>query len=118
MTVEKFEPTEDILNITPSAADHFKLQLKKKNKSAIRVSLRESGCTGYKYVVEEIDVPTADDIPMMLSNSVQVFIDPNYVPSLQGTTIDYVKQGLNHQLVLRNPNVADACGCGESFNFN
>lgn len=115
MSVETFSAGQAI-TITPAAADHFARELEKKAAKAVRISLKESGCTGFKYMLDEVDQGEQDDIVIALANGVSVYVDPKHLVALNGTVVDYVQQGLNKNLVLNNPNVKDMCGCGESFN--
>jgi len=117
MSVETFE-ISDIITVTPAAAEHFASQLDKSGKSAIRISLKQSGCTGYKYVIDEVAEPVDGDLKIELANQVSVYLESSSVGALRGTQVDYTREGLNRNLVLNNPNVTDACGCGESFNFS
>ncbi len=116
MSVETFSHQQAI-NVTDSAARHFEKTLAKTGKAAIRLSLKESGCTGYKYVIDEVDAAEENDLKIDLDNGVKVFVAPENLKALQGTVVDYVQQGLNFNLIMNNPNVADSCGCGESFSF-
>lgn len=116
MSVETFSH-EDAITVTASAAKHFQKQLLKSGQAAIRISLKESGCTGFKYVIDEVEAGEADDLHISLPNGVPVYIAPENMSALQGTIVDFQQQGLNYNLVLNNPNVADSCGCGESFSF-
>jgi len=116
MTVETFSH-QDALTVTDEAAKHFQQQLEKSGHAAIRISLKESGCTGYKYVIDEVDDKEEADLHIGLNNGVAVYVAPANMAALQGTVVDYQQQGLNFNLVLNNPNVKDACGCGESFSF-
>ena len=116
MNVETFSAS-NIVTVTQAAAEHFASQVKKKNAKAIRLGLKEAGCTGYKYLIEEIDSPQSSDIAVTLENDLLMYIDADHVAEFQGIVIDYKKQGLNWTLELNNPNVKDACGCGESVNF-
>ncbi len=121
MTVQSFQPDPDkdneSIQVTPAAAEHFQRQIEKVGKSAIRLSLKESGCTGFKYVLEEVNAPGPDDVIKRLPNGVTLYIDSHSVSPLRGLEIDFQQQGLNRSLVMNNPNVKDACGCGESFSF-
>ena len=116
MTVQSYSH-QDAISVTSAAAGHFSQQLKKSGQQAIRISLKESGCTGYKYVIDEVEGSHEGDLSIELENGVTVFVDPQNLAALQGTVVDYQQQGLNFNLVLNNPNVKDACGCGESFSF-
>ncbi len=114
MTVQSFT-VSDVLTVTDPAAEHFAKVLAKSGKQAIRVTLKEAGCTGFKYVMDEVDTAVEGDIKKPLFNNVLVYIDSEHVGALQGTVIDFTTQGVNKNLVINNPNVKDACGCGESF---
>lgn len=114
MSVGSFSAS-DVISVTDAAAAHFARVLQKSGKKAIRVTLKEAGCTGFKYVLDEVDSPEAGDIKKPLVSGVDMYIDSAHVGALQGVSIDYVTQGVNQNLQINNPNVKDACGCGESF---
>ncbi len=82
--------------------------------SYFHVSVRPSGCTGFAYQVQLIESPNHDDI-RFVSQDVEFYVALNAMPMLDGTEIDYVRQGLNSSFVYHNPNVKNMCGCGESF---
>lgn len=117
MTVQSFSAS-DVITVTDSAAAHFARILAKSGKSAIRVTLKEAGCTGFKYVIDEVDSGEDSDVKKPLANGVNFWIDSTHIKALQGIQIDYVTQGVNKNLVINNPNVKDACGCGESFSVD
>ncbi|MFT7560641.1 MAG: iron-sulfur cluster assembly accessory protein [Flavobacteriales bacterium] len=118
MTVETFNIEQNFsLKVSASAAEHFLGRLEKTHKAMIRVSMKESGCTGFRYIIEEVDTVESSDMCQVLDNGVKMAIDPKYLGELQGTEIDFRKEGLNRNLVLENPNVKNACGCGESIGF-
>ncbi|MDO3385130.1 iron-sulfur cluster assembly accessory protein [Gilvimarinus sp. SDUM040013] len=120
MSVESFDPADtSLLEVTNDAAEHFKQQLAQdaKGANAVRLSVKESGCTGYMYVLDLVSEPSTTDKTMALGNGVTLLIDPASIPVVRGTCIDFVSQGLNRQLEFRNPNAQDYCGCGESFNI-
>lgn len=108
----------DTITISESAAEHFRQQLARTGAHGIRLSLKESGCSGYMYTLDEVEAAGEGDITMNLDNGVMVCFDPAHAVALRGTEIDYTKEGLNHRLKIENPNAVDACGCGESFNFD
>ncbi len=114
MSVESFS-VENAISVTPAAAEHFARTLEKNEAKALRISLKESGCTGFKYVIDEVQGPEEGDQAINLDNGIVIYLDPKHVAALNGMVIDYVKEGLNKNLVLNNPNVKDICGCGESF---
>jgi len=118
MTVQTFDATNySPLRVTPDAAAHFRQQLEKNHASAIRLSMKQSGCTGYKYIIEEVQSGENTDVDIVLENGVKILVDAKYLDALRGTVIDLRKQGVNLNLIMENPNVKDACGCGESVNF-
>jgi iron-sulfur cluster assembly protein len=80
----------------------------------MRFGVRRTGCSGWGYLVEMADAIVADDSVFDL-DGVRVLVDATSLPLVQGTKIDFVRQGLNAQFAFDNPNAADACGCGESF---
>ena len=103
--------------LTRSAADHIRAALEKRGTGiGIRFSIRKSGCSGFAYHVEYADDSRAGDVRYD-SEGVAVLVDPESVAALDGTTIDYRREGLNAAFKFDNPNVADACGCGESVSF-
>lgn len=105
----------DVLTVTDAAAEHFSRVLAKSGKKAIRVTLKEAGCTGFKYVIDEVDEDEPGDIQKSLFNGIALYIDAKHIGALQGTVINFTTEGVNKNLVINNPNVKDACGCGESF---
>ena len=117
MTVESFELNQ-IVTVTDSAAEHFFDQVNRKGARGIRLGLKEAGCTGFKYVIEETDTPENDDVKVDLENGVSIYVDSGHILAFQGLVIDYKVEGLNKSLVLNNPNVKAACGCGESVSFD
>ena len=117
MSVETFTPKQ-ALTVTEAAQEHFRKQLAEEANKAIRLSVKESGCTGYKYVIDIVEQKEGDDIALTLENGVTLFVAPDAMGMMRGTQIDYTREGLNRTLKFINPNVADECGCGESFSVN
>lgn len=115
MTVETYDTSADLITVTEAAAEHFRQALAGTDKTAVRISVTESGCTGFKYVLEEVDEPAETDVVLGLSNGVRIFLDSEAVAFLRGTQVDYTREGLNRTLQFNNPNVTAECGCGESF---
>jgi iron-sulfur cluster assembly accessory protein len=115
MTVGTFNPASAI-TVTEAASEHFRQQLGSSG-GAIRLSIKESGCTGYMYVIDKVDGPEAEDIDVALDNGVHVYVEREALPVVQGTEIDLAQEGVNKTLAFNNPNVADQCGCGESFSI-
>ena len=115
MSVETFDVSTDVLSVTPEAAQHLKIQVEAKGKTAVRISVKESGCTGYMYVMDEVAQGEASDVTVALDNGINVYVAADSLGVLRGTQLDYVKEGINRTLKFLNPNVTAACGCGESF---
>ncbi|MDG2273389.1 MAG: iron-sulfur cluster assembly protein IscA [Halioglobus sp.] len=103
------------VSITESAAKHVAGQLASRgNGLGIRLGVRTSGCSGMAYVLEFVDEVQVED-QVFEDYGVKVFIDPKSMVYLDGTELDFVREGLNEGLQFRNPNVSAECGCGESF---
>lgn len=103
------------ISMTQAAADHVAKFLANRGKGlGIRLGVRTSGCSGMAYVLEFADVLEADDL-VFEEHGVKVIVDPKSLLYLDGTELDYTREGLNAGFKFRNPNVKDACGCGESF---
>jgi len=104
------------IKMTPAAADHVRKFLTNRGKGlGLRVGVRTSGCSGMAYVLEFADELESDD-QVFEDQGVKVIIDPKSLLYLDGTELDYTKEGLNEGFKFNNPNVKDTCGCGESFN--
>jgi iron-sulfur cluster assembly protein len=94
------------ISLTSAAADRVRSFLGRRGHGVgLRLSVQKTGCSGFAYVVNYADEIAADDV---------VFEDQG-VKVIDGTEIDFVKQGLNEAFRFRNPNVKGECGCGESF---
>ena len=91
MSVETFDVSKDVISVTPEAAQHLKSQVQAKGASAVRISVKESGCTGYMYVMEEVDSGEAEDVTVDLHNGVNVYVDAGSIGFLLGTELDYVR---------------------------
>ena len=117
MSVETFDTTVP-LNVTDAAAEHFRRKLHAAGKQAVRISVKESGCTGFMYVMEEVDNGESSDATLDLTNGVRVLLDAGAVSFLRGTEVDLVREGINRVLRFNNPNVVAECGCGESFSVS
>ena len=80
----------------------------------VRFGVKRTGCSGYAYTVDVADAQADDDIVFDL-DGVRVLVDPKWLPFVDGTEIDFQREGLNAQFVFKNPNATGECGCGESF---
>ena len=104
------------VTLTERAAQHVQTFLAKRGKGVgLRVGVRTSGCSGMAYKLEFADAVNPDDLAFE-SHGVKVVVDPKSLPYLDGTELDYGREGLNEGFKFQNPNVKDECGCGESFN--
>ncbi len=104
------------ISLTDSAAGRVRQYLDKRGKGVgLRLGVTRTGCSGYSYVVNYADDVAANDI-VFEDKGVKVVVDPEALPLVDGTEVDFVKNGLNEAFSFRNPNVAGECGCGESFN--
>jgi iron-sulfur cluster assembly protein len=105
-----------VITLTENAAKHVHSYLAKRGKGVgLRLGVRTSGCSGMAYKLEFADSVNTED-HQFESHGVKVIVDPKSLPYLQGTELDYAREGLNEGFKFRNPNVKDECGCGESFN--
>ena len=103
------------ISLTENAAMHVTGYLKSRGKGVgIRLAVKTTGCSGLMYVLEPVDEVQPEDI-VFKSQGVDVYVDPKSIVYVDGTEMDYVKQGLNEGFEFRNPNVQGECGCGESF---
>ncbi|MDX1491750.1 MAG: iron-sulfur cluster assembly accessory protein [Pseudohongiellaceae bacterium] len=123
MSVESFDPVQFNANtavqVTDAAAEHFKKQIANDAQAkAVRLSVKESGCTGFMYVVDLVAEASPDDLHVELKDGCELLVAQDSLAIVNGTKIDYVSEGVNRQLQFLNPNAKDHCGCGESFNVN
>lgn len=103
------------ITVTQAAADHIKNYLAKRGSgSGLRLGVKTSGCSGLAYVLEVCDEIQADDV-LFEQLDVKVVVDPKSLVYLDGTELDYVREGLNEGFKFQNPNEKNTCGCGESF---
>ncbi|MBU0604489.1 MAG: iron-sulfur cluster assembly protein IscA [Gammaproteobacteria bacterium] len=103
------------ITISEAAARHIRKSLDKRGQGVgLRLAVKTSGCSGLAYALEFADVTEADD-RLFESHGVTVLVDPKSLAFLDGTELDFVREGLNEGFKFNNPNVKSACGCGESF---
>ena len=102
--------------LTESAADRVRLHLAQRGAGlGLRLGIKKTGCSGFAYVVNYADQINADDA-VFEAKGVKVVVDPASLPLIDGTLVDFVKQGLNEAFKFQNPKAKGECGCGESFN--
>ncbi|MBU2642271.1 MAG: iron-sulfur cluster assembly protein IscA [Thiobacillus sp.] len=104
------------VTLSERAAQHVTNYLTKRGKGVgIRLGVRTTGCSGMAYKLEFADeAPEGDEV--FTSFGVTVFVDPKSLAYIDGTELDYSREGLNEGFKFNNPNVKNECGCGESFN--
>ncbi len=103
------------VSLTQPAADRVRTHLDARGKGVgLRVGVKKTGCSGYAYVVNYAD-DIADSDVVFEDYGVKVVVDKKSLELIDGTEVDFVKQGLNEAFRFRNPNVTGECGCGESF---
>jgi iron-sulfur cluster assembly protein len=103
------------VTLSEAAARHVSDFLANRGKGlGIRVGVKTSGCSGLAYVLELVDDVQPED-EVFTSHGVKVIIDPKSLSYLDGTEMDFVKEGLNEGFKFTNPNQKGECGCGESF---
>ena len=104
------------VTLTPAAAEHVSSFLAKRGKGlGLRLGVRTTGCSGLAYKLEYVDELAPEDV-VFEDHGVKVLVDPKSLPYIDGTELDYAREGLNEGFKFRNPKVKDECGCGESFN--
>jgi iron-sulfur cluster assembly protein len=103
------------ISLTTSAATRVRTFLAKRGRGVgLRLGVRRSGCNGWAYTIDYADAVQPDDV-VFDQGGVKVIVDPESLGLIDGTEIDFVKEGLNEAFKFRNPNVKGECGCGESF---
>jgi iron-sulfur cluster assembly protein len=103
------------ISLTSAAADRIRSFLTRRGQGlGLRLAVKKTGCSGFAYVVNYADDIHADDV-VFEDRGVKVIVDKASLGYIDGTEVDFVKQGLNEAFRFRNPNVKGECGCGESF---
>lgn len=103
------------VTMTEAAARHVTRYLGRRGKGiGVRLGVKTTGCSGLAYTLEYADEVASEDV-VFDAQGVQVLIDPKSLAYLDGTELDFVREGLNEGFKFSNPNERDRCGCGESF---
>ena len=104
------------ITMTETAANRVRTFLENRGKGeGLRLAVKPSGCSGMSYVLEFTDeIQDVDEV--FESYGVKVVVDKKSLIYLDGTELDYTKEGLNEGFKFNNPNIKGECGCGESFN--
>lgn len=104
------------LTVTPKAATKIRKALDSRGGGVgLRVAVKTSGCSGYAYALEFADEALPEDLTFE-TEGVTVLVDAKSLPMVDGTQLDWVREGLNEGFKFHNPNASATCGCGESFN--
>ena len=108
-------PIDMAVTLTEAAARHVTKYLSKRGKGlGVRLGVKTTGCSGLAYKLEYVDEVAPEDI-VFEGHGVKVLVEPKSFAYLDGTELDYVREGLNEGFRFNNPRERDRCGCGESF---
>jgi iron-sulfur cluster assembly protein len=103
------------VSLTPAAAERVRNFLEVRGRGVgLRLGVKKTGCSGFAYVVNYADDVGAGDV-VFEGEGVKIIVDAESLRYVDGTEIDFVREGLNEAFKFRNPNVRGECGCGESF---
>lgn len=103
------------VTLTDAAARHVSRYLARRGRGVgVRLGVKTTGCSGLAYKLEYVDDPADGDV-IFEDNGVKVMVDPKSLAYIDGTELDFVREGLNEGFKFSNPNERDRCGCGESF---
>ena len=104
------------ISLTNSAAERVRTYLEKRGSGVgLRVGVTKTGCSGYSYVINYADEIDDSDV-VFEDKGIKVVVQPDALALIDGTEVDFVKNGLSEAFSFRNPNISGECGCGESFN--
>src|SRR5688500_15076540 len=104
------------ISLSPAAADRVQSFLTRRGRGVgLRLAVKKTGCSGFAYVVNYADDIGSNDV-VFEDQGVKVIVDRDSLDYINGTEVDFVKQGLNEAFRFRNPQAKGECGCGESFN--
>jgi iron-sulfur cluster assembly protein len=104
-----------VITLTDRAAERVRNYLAKRGAGiGLRLGIKKTGCSGFAYVVDYADAVSDSDV-VFDTDDVKVIVDQQSLELIDGTEVDYVREGLNEAFRFRNPNAAGECGCGESF---
>ena len=106
-----------MIELTERAVEQFSNKIRDSLLGKIfRIKLKKGGCNGYEYIIDYADSVQDDDTSINFDNF-NIIMDPESMPYIEGSSLDYVTEGLNSQFKFVNPNVVYTCGCGVSVNF-
>lgn len=103
------------LSLTPDAASHIrKLVSQQPGLLGVRLGIKQTGCAGFGYVLDTVKEPNKDDL-LFENDGAKLWVPLSAMPFIDGTELDYVREGLNEIFKFNNPKAQHECGCGESF---
>lgn len=103
------------VSLSSPAVKHINRSLSKRGKGiGVRLGVKTTGCSGLAYKLEFVDESLPEDVVFEVEG-IKVLVDPKSMPYVDGTQLDFVREGLNEGFKFNNPNERDRCGCGESF---
>jgi Fe-S cluster assembly protein SufA/iron-sulfur cluster assembly protein len=121
MTIETFDPNaadnqdSQQVSMTVAAMVHVRKLLENADAIGVRIGVKKSGCSGFKYDIEFVTTPLAEDTCFQVADDIALYVPTEYLAMVKGTEVDYSTEGLNSTIKFNNPNAKDLCGCGESF---
>lgn len=102
------------ITMTSAAAAHMRELAEQKGVQGIRLAVKTSGCAGFAYVLDTVTIPGPDDL-LFESDGAKLWVSSKAMPFIDGTEVDYVREGVNQLFRFHNPKAQNECGCGESF---
>lgn len=114
-SIKIHKSNEPNITMTDSALTQAKRWLDRTKSAGIRLSTKETGCSGLEYILDIVHDVNETDLVSVVSPDVTVFVPKESLPFVRGTKLDYVKEGVNSKFTFNNPNATGVCGCGESF---
>lgn len=121
MTLETFDPNADSnqdsqqVSMTEAAKKHVRKLLANSEAIGVRIGVKKSGCSGFKYDIEFVTAALEDDTCFQVADDIALYVPTEYLAMVKGTEVDFTTEGLNSTIKFNNPNAKDLCGCGESF---
>jgi Fe-S cluster assembly protein SufA/iron-sulfur cluster assembly protein len=118
MTIETFDPNaapEHKVTMTDAAIQHLQKLLANSNAQGVRLGVKKSGCSGFKYDIEFVNEISDEDTRFQINDDIALYVPTEFLPMVSGTEVDFTTEGLNSTIKFNNPNAKDLCGCGESF---
>jgi iron-sulfur cluster assembly protein len=114
---ERNEDTVMAINLTPAASERVRNYITREGGVGLRLGVRKTGCSGWAYTVELANRIDAADV-VFEQDDVKVVVNHENLAFLDGSTIDFINEGLGSSFRFENPNVTEECGCGESFTIS